>query len=82
MSVLEKNEAILNFTFLTASFYNYLQKSNKIFKTLNLGSIDDIEKQFKSLNQKNYENHFDESLYVNMDETNELKAKKIICLFY
>ena len=77
MSFLYAKDSILNFAYLTASFYNYIGKSNIIFKAINISDTANIDKNFSTLNKNNYNKFFDDLCFINITDNEESKSKKI-----
>ena len=93
MNYLNKDDALLNFCFLTASFYNYVKSSGINFKNIiskydiikgnknenNNNTITNIEKDFDLLNNSNSMNYYENlSLLNNNDEDSKKEKIKLI----
>ena len=89
MSTFLKDDSLLNFGFLTASFYNYVKSAGNIFKNIKSkydtiqtdknenknNKILNIEKDFDSLNSTNLMNYFEEISLLNENQPNVKKNK-------
>lgn len=93
MNYLNKDDALLNFCFLTASFYNYVKSSGINFKNIiskydiikgnknenKNNTITNIEKDFDLLNNSNSMNYYENlSLLNNNDEDSKKEKIKLI----
>ena len=71
---LRYNDLLLNFTYLTSIFYNFIVISGKNFKKVNLNQIEqNINSEFEKLNQDNFLDYLD---YKSFLQRNDEEAKK------
>ena len=71
---LSDDESILNFSYLTSVFYNFVVNSGKNFKKVNLNQNEQyINKEFEKLNQDNLLNFIE---YKSFLKRNEEQAKE------
>ena len=89
MNYLNKDDALLNFCFLTASFYNYVKSSGINFKNIiskydlikgnknenKNNTITNIEKDFDLLNNSNSMNYYENLSLLNNDDEDSKKEK-------
>ena len=79
-NILKEKESFLNFSFLTASFYNFIFVSGENFKKIKLAQSDDkFEQKFDDLNKDNFFNYLDDMSFIqNVDEKTKQKKIKLI----
>ena len=93
-TILSDDESFLNFTYLTASFYNFVNNSGKNFKEINSKILKEVDSQkknqpkkaneefdieFDKLNSDNYMNYIENiSLINNNDEEAKKEKLKLI----
>ena len=82
--ILEEKQSFLNFSFLTAAFYNFVVVSGDNFLKIKYAQNDDkFEQEFDNLNKDNFFNYLDNlsSLHNNDEQIKQTKIKLIKSIF-